>query len=341
MSKEYVIKSKEDDCYFGGERKLLFTDKVLEEGVYSYVKVNKLPIPETIKGVNSKNEELTVLGVTAGGLVVFDNDVKCESYKGITVTFQEAELPLKEEIFNTQEGLSDYICDLKSLNEIIEARTIYGKIYGVRMENFVFNKIVLLDRFGQSFVFNEVSFGNDDVYRLGKVVNLQELIRYEMHYSYGEKYVPSIDEKCEQCGEAFTVDDLSSISSTWHSRKMMHNGCIGHHYYETERETIEEMMKKVYQHELSYRGIKSNYNIDKNGHNRPWFKIGTPDGDILIGKRKRVFHIEWHESYKSFSETFSSEDVTKEFSAHKNERYIHAYSVEDAVKYLTLAKNSI
>ena len=245
-------------------------------------------------------------------------------------------------MFDTKEGLTGYINDLKSLNEIIEVRTIYGKIYNKKMNDFVINRTVKLDTFGQANIFSEITFGSNKSYKLDWVSTLQELDKYQPSYSYGNKYVPFFDEVCEQCGERFVMEDLKFISPTWYSQKMMHDGCIGHHYYETERKIFKEIVGRVYLSEsCSFKGIKSRYNEDKNGHNRPWFKIQTPDGEILIGKRKRVFSIHWQESYKTFTETFEAEEVTKGFGANGKERYIHAYSVDDAVRYLNLAKKTI
>lgn len=244
---------------------------------------------------------------------------------------------MEKEIFNTLEGISNYVQDLKSLNEIIEARSNYNS----ELKSFVFNKIVILDSFGQAFILEDMDIKNDAFYKLDKVVTLDMFNSIQKRYSFGGKYVPLFTEKCDQCGETYTLEDLPYLSATWYSRKLMHNGCIGHYYYETERAIFENILKKVYPNQdYALKGIKTEYIYDdKTRHNRPWFKVQTPDGEILIGKRKRVFHIEWKDSYKLFSETFESEDVTKEFN--EKERYIHAYSIDNAVKYLTLAKNSI
>lgn len=344
MSKTNVLQhitGSVDGYYFGEGSCLIFTDKKLEEGSYSCVKVDRLPKPDTIKITTSDGSVLPSIGVTDSGLVVIGSRTS-KDYEEVTISFEEADLPLPIETFNTIEGLDEYIKDLRSLNEIIQARIIYGRLYGERLNEFVVNRIVYLDCFGQSFVFNEITFENKEFYKLGKVETLNKFNMYNPSYSYGGKYIPLFDDVCEQCGETFNMDDLSSISSTWYSRKLMHDGCIGHHYYETEKSIVEQIINGAYPDgNCSLRGIKSRYSTDKNGHNRPWFKVKTPDGDILIGQRKRVFSITWEDSYKPFSEAFDFVDDTKGFGTYGDERYIHAYSIEKAIEYLKLAKNSI
>lgn len=82
----------------------------------------------------------------------------------------------------------------------------------------------------------------------------------------------------------------------------------------------------------------------------PWFLVTTPDGDIKIGYRKRVIHIEWMNNYKPFTETFENESVTKCFQAqevqrfiHAQEvqRFIHAWTLDKAMEYLRKAKEMI
>ncbi|MFA5377083.1 MAG: hypothetical protein WC455_15135 [Dehalococcoidia bacterium] len=62
---------------------------------------------------------------------------------------------------------------------------------------------------------------------------------------------------------------------------------------------------------------------------RPWFIVTTEIGRFKIGWRKRVIHIEWTETVgaKTAEELFHN-DVTK------GEKYIHAWSLEEARDYV-------
>ena len=62
----------------------------------------------------------------------------------------------------------------------------------------------------------------------------------------------------------------------------------------------------------------------------PWFIVTTTVGRFKIGWRKRVIHLEWTDTVgtKKAEELFSAENVTK------GDKYIHAYSYEDASRYI-------
>lgn len=62
----------------------------------------------------------------------------------------------------------------------------------------------------------------------------------------------------------------------------------------------------------------------------PWFVVTTKVGRITIGWRKRVIQIGWEgtDGTANAKELFKAEDVTK------GDKYIHAWSLEDATRYV-------
>lgn len=69
----------------------------------------------------------------------------------------------------------------------------------------------------------------------------------------------------------------------------------------------------------------------------PWFTVTTKVGPITIGWRKRVISIDWKQTVrtKTSNELFAKEDVTKEY------KLIHAWSYEDAKRYVNAIINSV
>lgn len=63
----------------------------------------------------------------------------------------------------------------------------------------------------------------------------------------------------------------------------------------------------------------------------PWFIVTTEIGKFKIGWRKRVIHLEWTDTVvkETADKLFPNDDVTK------SDRTIHAWSYEDAKRYIT------
>jgi hypothetical protein len=67
----------------------------------------------------------------------------------------------------------------------------------------------------------------------------------------------------------------------------------------------------------------------------PWFVVGTPSGDIVVGWRKRVISIDWSDTGEDLLGLFEAEDVTKD------EHHIHAWGPDKAVDYLTRIRGAL
>lgn len=75
--------------------------------------------------------------------------------------------------------------------------------------------------------------------------------------------------------------------------------------------------------------IPNGYCNDSCCEHLPWFVVTTKIGRITIGWRKRVLSIDWSQTpAASAAELFPNKNVTK------GEKSIHAWSYEDARKYL-------
>jgi len=72
-------------------------------------------------------------------------------------------------------------------------------------------------------------------------------------------------------------------------------------------------------------------------YHRPWFRITSRIGHVLIGWRKSVINIDWSDTVVAGAgkQIFPDEDVTRgETWGERGGRFIHAYGYENAERYL-------
>lgn len=82
--------------------------------------------------------------------------------------------------------------------------------------------------------------------------------------------------------------------------------------------------------------LPNGYTHDSSGP--PWFTVETEVGSITLGWRKSVIIIDWSETPhagKDILQLFAAEDVTKD------KTYIHAWSKEKAVEYLSKIREAL
>jgi len=82
--------------------------------------------------------------------------------------------------------------------------------------------------------------------------------------------------------------------------------------------------------------IQNEYCKDWCCRHLPWFEVTTYVGRIKIGWRKRVIEIDWSDTHGTAKarNIFSNEDTTK------GEKFIHAWSIDDAKRYVDAIINS-
>mgnify|MGYP003289893230 FL=1 len=69
-----------------------------------------------------------------------------------------------------------------------------------------------------------------------------------------------------------------------------------------------------------------------------WYLYHTKQGDVAIRFKNKVIEIKWFGNFKPFKleKLFEDEDVTKRRL--EDAKVIHAWSVDDAIRYLSMVK---
>jgi hypothetical protein len=261
----------------------------------------------------------------------------------VEVEYKPKELELDNRIYNTAEGLSEYIKDLTTLNHIMNIRAVAYNKKGLRLNEFIWKGILQFDQFGQTMLLSEQKYEdeNDIRYLKSRAVSIETFKRYCKQWSGTFEHIPNDSDICGHCGKKWSIEDILNYVKI--DEIGYHKECLKERNNELKFLEFQNIFSKVYVHDLSklkFKMIPNEYCLCDLCAS--WFIVNTPHGDIKIGWRKRVMQIEWLDNYKEFIETFESEDVTRGFGKYcSDKRYIHARNAENAIEYLIRAKNSI
>lgn len=328
-------------------------------GTIGHISLEKLADPSTVK-VMLLGEELIPSSFSIYGEPNFTEQqemlfmYKEEEIRRSTKDFKfrlEAEVTYEERIFDvpraqfdTVQGIRRSLSNLEMLNEMLENRRLFSKVYGnsARLNEFMLFGCFWLDTFGQIMSVEKTTFGKLKVTR--------DIERYEefcannggFTLTSGGYNIPKADSICPCCGKKITIEDIKNNPCVYEEGEMHHDACLRNYKKLTE---IDKFTRRLM--DLIYKEEDYTFDLLPNGYcsqyccsHKPWFMFHTPDGDIEMGWRKRVISIEWQENYKPFDmELFKDEDVTK--WGDKGKRGIHAWGNEKAYQYLATVLKAV
>jgi len=260
----------------------------------------------------------------------------------VEVEYKPKKLELDESVFNTANGINNYVVDLKTLHHIMDIRSIAKNKKNIKLNEFVWKGTLKFDQFGQTmFIFDQEFYDNTPIEIKNGIVNVNTFDAYCKRWHGTFKNIPDHEDICPQCGKGWNTDniaDYTTVEQKDYQQIGYHKDCLRLHNNDKQLKEFQDVFKGIYESdELAFNAIPNEYcSCEKCAS---WFIVSTPDGDIKIGLRKRVINIEWLENYKMFTEKFVSEKTTT-FIGEK-ERGIHAWSIEKATEYLSKVKESI
>jgi len=247
--------------------------------------------------------------------------------------------------FDTQDGIGKSLVGLREFNRVLDDRKRYLKKHPhERLNQFVVFGKFLLDERAQVLGIDRNQKGK--VVTKSPVESLEEFKKNNpLGYTFvrGELSIPKHHSICPCCGKHITIYDVKDHYCVSVNDKFYHESC--YHELQKYNEIIEIIINIV---GCAYGQDEYQYELLPNGYcnslccaHIPWFLVHTKYGDIVIGKRKRVISIEWQENFKPFdmNELFANEDVTK--WSENGKCGIHAWSVENACKYLTRVNKAV
>lgn len=170
-----------------------------------------------------------------------------------------------------------------------------------------------------------MGLGGEDVVEINDDVDVSKLT---------EVHIPSNEDVCAICGESFTLDDVKKNLITENERvEKVHCKCHKNFNIEVELDKASQIIDAVYEGKPHVE-IRKEWD-DEDQKEKIWYSFKTKQGTISIRFKNKVIVIEWHDNFKPFNmKIFADERVTK------FDRGIHAWSKDDAIRYLSMAKKA-
>lgn len=318
----------------------------------TYIKLNDYAQEDTIKcRIANIGDEIIPSKFRYDGSPCFPYETYLKYSNGnhyarvyVEVEYKSKELELSEQVFNTAQGINNYITDLETLRHIMNIRSIAYNKKKIKLNEFVWRGILCFDQFGQTIYLYDHRSLNPNV----KDITIEKCLFHKYCEGWTETFrqIPEQNEMCPVCGKVWTLDTIPDYIVERKDYQLIgyHKECLRKYNDQIQLQEFKNIFAKVYNiNELTFKSIPNEYCSCERCAS--WFVVSTPDGHIKIGWRKRVINIAWLGDYRLYSEMFESEgNITRGFGecgSLINERYIHAWSIEKAIEYLNRAKNSI
>lgn len=255
-----------------------------------------------------------------------------------------------DEFYATRKGIDLTLAmhGLKGLCDIAEARCKAGYGDHKRLPEFLVLGRFWFDTCGNIALIRDAYVGSDDrglekVLRsmLTKVLSGEELKQLipGLHWSASLGFaLPREEDLCEECGAGWTLDNCDDAVNRQVNRKreIFHHLCLALNIERDAAGYYGEIFKDAGLGEINTDRIPNEYWKDEGP---PWFILRTPKGNLKVGHRKRVFHVEWTDLLPAVKDKLDTNVLFPDENVTKGQRYIHAWGREKAVEYLrTVAK---
>lgn len=321
----------------------LHSIKKFRGGKLGIIRLNKLAIPRDIV-IKLGEEEFVPIGYDTYGHPIISeaNFVYYKALKAIKerqggslaaeVDYTESAFAIRRDVYDSKEGIEENISTLTELKKLL----IYRK-----QANFVKKELNTFILFGKYALFNdghvyECSYQVRDTAMKDRVIMaLSEVDNFEL---LEEVHIPCQDDVCAVCGKKFSIEDVMAFAVTEDDDcRKVHKSCKSNCVESVNYQRASQIIDSVYQDVPQSEVVRERIDAQKE---KVWYLYHTMQGDVAIRFKKKVIEIKWCGNFKPFNlETlFKDEDVTKRKMS--DSKIIHAWSVEDAIKYLMIVKRA-
>lgn len=260
-----------------------------------------------------------------------------DSKEAIEKAIFEEEKAKREDEYTDKEYIMKKIAEeqnekLKKLKELLVYRKQAAFLFKPLNYFMLYGRYILASN-GHVYSTSEIpadyikNLDNEDVIELDSRIMSEYELTKEVH-------IPGNKDVCAICGNEFTINDVKEGYITENEQvEKVHCECQRAFSIQTELNVASQIIDAVYEDNPKV-NIEREYDL-KEQKEKIWYCYKTNQGTISIRFKNKVIVIEWHDNFKPFNMTiFDGERVTK------YDRGIHAWSKNDAIRYLSMAKKA-
>ena len=321
----------------------LHSIKKFRGGKLGIIRLNKLAIPRDIV-IKLGEEEFVPIGYDTYGHPIISeaNFVYYKALKAIKerqggslvaeVDYTESAFAIRRDVYDSVQGIEASLSTLRELKNLL----IYRK-----QANFIKRELNTFILYGKYALYSdghiyECTYQKKNDSAEDKVVmTLHEVDNFEL---LEEIHIPSQDDVCAVCGKKFSIEDVMTFAVTEDANcRKVHKACKSNCEEAVNYQRASQIIDSVYQDVPQSAIIRERSEAKKE---KVWYLYHTMQGDVAIRFKNKVIEIKWYGNFKPFNlETlFKDEDVTKRKM--NDSKIIHAWSVEDAIRYLMIVKRA-
>lgn len=251
----------------------------------------------------------------------------------IEASYEPETFCIRRDVYDSKEAIEHAITNIDGLNELkkLLVRRKQAAFLKKELKNFILYGTYILSSDGHIYSASDLPINllknleDKEVIEINDDIDVSKL---------KEIHIPGSEDVCAICGESFTLTDVKENRITENERvEKVHCKCHKDFCIEVELDEASQIIDAVYKGKPSVE-IKKEWDYEDKKE-KIWYSYKTNQGTISIRFKHKVIVIEWHDNFKPFNmKIFDEERVTK------YDRGIHAWSKDDAIRYLSMAKKA-
>lgn len=320
--------------------------KPFRGGDLGIIRLDKLAYPEKERiKIWIENTEIKPIGFDTYGhpIISKDNFAYYKALKSITerkgenlipvVEYESKPFCIRREVYDSADGIEKSLKSLKDFKKMLIFRK-QAAFCGYELDVFVIEDMYILKENGHVYECEHMqtkALSKEKVSK--KVLGMEDI---ETLIVGKELHIPSEQDSCAICGRSFSIGDIEEFAVSENEEcAKVHSECLKNYYEAVNYERASKIIDAVYTDKKKPTSEVSEIYDSEDNEMKTCYVYKTNQGTITIYFRTKVTIILWHDNFKPFNMSiFDNERVTK------FDRGIHAWSMDDAIKYLQMAKKA-